>query len=161
MFTLDGIRSFHGWTHESLDILIGHLRTVPSGVLDSEVSGFGQPTIRRQLIHVLSVESAWVCGLKNVTIIRVPADENTTLAAIMESKGRVRAATLDYISGLSASALNTEITNLPDDWVGPPRSPAFILLHVFTHAFHHKGQIAAMLRLLGHPAPDTDLQRAG
>jgi len=24
--------------------------------------------------------------------------------------------------------------------------------------FHHKGQIVAMLRILGYPAPDTDLQ---
>jgi hypothetical protein len=28
-----------------------------------------------------------------------------------------------------------------------------------THAFHHKGQIVAMLRILGCPAPDTDLQQ--
>jgi uncharacterized damage-inducible protein DinB len=34
-----------------------------------------------------------------------------------------------------------------------------ILLHVITHTFHHKGQVVAMLRVLGHPAPDTDLQR--
>lgn len=39
------------------------------------------------------------------------------------------------------------------------RSPAFILLHVITHAFHHKGQVVAMLRILGYPAPDTDLQQ--
>jgi uncharacterized damage-inducible protein DinB len=38
----------------------------------------------------------------------------------------------------------------PESWV--------ILLHVITHAFHHKGQIVAMLRILGYPAPDTDLQ---
>ena len=55
--------------------------------------------------------------------------------------------------------LNADIARLPPEWVGPSRSPAFILHHVFTHAFHHKGQSVAMLRLLGHPAPDTDLQR--
>jgi len=33
------------------------------------------------------------------------------------------------------------------------------VLHVITHAFHHKGQIVAMLRILGYPAPDTDLQQ--
>src|SRR5580704_8560248 len=44
------------------------------------------------------------------------------------------------------------------DWHGDLRSPAFILHHVITHAYHHKGQVVAMCRLLGHPAPDTDLQ---
>jgi uncharacterized damage-inducible protein DinB len=46
------------------------------------------------------------------------------------------------------------------DWGGELRSPAFIVLHVITHAFHHKGQIVAMLRIQGYPAPDTDLQPA-
>jgi uncharacterized damage-inducible protein DinB len=44
--------------------------------------------------------------------------------------------------------------------VGELKSPAFILLHVVTHTFHHKGQVVAMLRTLGYPAPDTDLQRS-
>ena len=48
----------------------------------------------------------------------------------------------------------------PDDWSGPLRTPAFILNHVITHAFHHKGQVVAMFRLLGRPASDTDLQRS-
>jgi uncharacterized damage-inducible protein DinB len=52
------------------------------------------------------------------------------------------------------------LTTRPVDWGGELRSPAFIVLHVITHAFHHKGQIVAMLRILGYPAPDTDLQQA-
>jgi uncharacterized damage-inducible protein DinB len=43
------------------------------------------------------------------------------------------------------------------DWGGELRSPGFILLHVITHAFHHKGQIVTMLRIVGYPAPDIDL----
>jgi uncharacterized damage-inducible protein DinB len=160
MFTLEGIRLFHGRAHGCLDVLIDHLRTLPPEVLNLEVSGFGHPTIRHQFVHLLSVETAWVCGLKNAPILRLSADENATLAALAESKARVSATTLEYIDGLTPLELNAEIAVLPDDWVGPPRSPAFILLHVLTHAFHHKGQMAAMLRMLRYPAPDTDLQRA-
>ena len=37
-------------------------------------------------------------------------------------------------------------------------TPAYYLHHVMTHAFHHKGQIAAMCRLLGRPfTQDMDL----
>ena len=36
-------------------------------------------------------------------------------------------------------------------------SPARMLLHVVTHGFHHKGQAAAICRLLGYPTPETDL----
>jgi len=69
------------------------------------------------------------------------------------------AETLEYLDRLSEHDLNQDLLRVPERWVGPPRSPAFILHHVLTHAFHHKGQVVAMCRLLGHPAPDTDYQR--
>jgi uncharacterized damage-inducible protein DinB len=61
---------------------------------------------------------------------------------------------------LSETQLNTRLTERPTKWFGELKSPAFILLHVITHTFHHKGQVVAMLRMLGYPAPDTDLQRS-
>jgi uncharacterized damage-inducible protein DinB len=70
----------------------------------------------------------------------------------------VRGETRAYLEGLSEEQLNTTLATRPESWGGELRSPAFILLHVITHAFHHKGQVVAMLRILGYPAPDTDLQ---
>jgi len=67
-------------------------------------------------------------------------------------------ATRTYVDGLTEEQLNTTLTKRPVDWEGELRSPAFILRHVITHAFHHKGQVVAILRILGYPAPDTDLQ---
>jgi uncharacterized damage-inducible protein DinB len=81
-----------------------------------------------------------------------------TMAALEAAKGRIRAATFAYLGSLTEEELNTTLAKRPVDWGGELRSPAFILLHVITHAFHHKGQVVAMLRILGYPAPDTDLQ---
>lgn len=39
-------------------------------------------------------------------------------------------------------------------------SQRWLLLHPITHGFHHKGQMVALGRVLGHPVPgsyDTDL----
>jgi uncharacterized damage-inducible protein DinB len=77
----------------------------------------------------------------------------------MFAKDRVRDATRAYLQSLSEAQLNRVLSKRPQAWVGELRSPAFILLHVVTHTFHHKGQVVAMLRTLGYPAPDTDLQR--
>jgi uncharacterized damage-inducible protein DinB len=63
-----------------------------------------------------------------------------------------------FLGGLTEEQLNTTLVERPVDWGGELRTPAFILLHVITHAFHHKGQVVAMLRIIGYPAPDTDLQ---
>jgi uncharacterized damage-inducible protein DinB len=52
---------------------------------------------------------------------------------------------------------NTEL-RFPDGDVAI-RTPALVLHHVTTHAFHHKGQMVAMCRALGHPAHDTDLNQ--
>ena len=38
-------------------------------------------------------------------------------------------------------------------------TPVEVLTHVFTHEFHHKGQIMSICRILGHIPPDTDISR--
>lgn len=38
-------------------------------------------------------------------------------------------------------------------------TPLQVFTHVFTHEFHHKGQIVLMCRLLGHRPPDTDVSK--
>ena len=81
-----------------------------------------------------------------------------TMADLRAAKERLRRATQTYLGGLTEEQLNTPLAERPVDWGGELRSPAFILLHVITHAFHHKGQLVAMLRIHGYPAPDTDLQ---
>ena len=80
------------------------------------------------------------------------------MAALQAAKEPIRRATRSYLDNLTEEQLNATLAECPAGWAGEPRSPAFILLHVITHAFHHKGQILAMLRILGYPAPDTDLQ---
>ncbi|MCL6581468.1 MAG: DinB family protein [Firmicutes bacterium] len=36
-------------------------------------------------------------------------------------------------------------------------TPLWLLTHVVTHEFHHKGQMVALGRLQGYPPPETDL----
>lgn len=35
---------------------------------------------------------------------------------------------------------------------------ALLMLNAITDAYHHQGQVVALCRLNGHPAPETDLQ---
>jgi len=159
MFTRDGVRALHGWTHASLDLVVEHAGSLPAGLLVREVPGFSLPSLRHQFLHILSWEATWVCNLRGVPAGVLAPDDHHDLTALIEAKRRVKGETTAYLDGLTELGLNTELSSLPPEWVGPPRSPAFILLHVVTHAFHHKGQMASIFRLLGHPAPDTDMQR--
>ena len=159
MFTKSGIQELHCATHECLDILFRHVGGIPANLLHESLAGFGHPTIWKQLTHILIVEEGWVHDLRDQAFEVWGEDDCPTMAALLASKARLRDATVSYIESLSETQLNMTLANRPQTWFGELRSPAFILLHVITHTFHHKGQVVAMLRTLGHPAPDTDLQR--
>ncbi|PYU01646.1 MAG: hypothetical protein DMG34_17765 [Acidobacteria bacterium] len=122
-------------------------------------SGLKKPS-RKQLVHILEVEETWVLDLQDQSCTHWREEDCADLRALLANKARVQSATQDYLHGLSDMELNRRLTERPQQWVGELRSPAFIILHIVTHAFHHKGQVVAMLRTLGYPAPDTDLQRA-
>jgi len=153
-----GITELHNAMHERLDLLLRHIATVPDELRHKPTSGFGHPSIWKQLVHILTCEEGWVHDLQNKTFAGWHAEDCPTMADLHIAKERIRGATQTYLGNLTEEQLNTTLTERPVDWGGELRSPAFILLHVITHAFHHKGQVVAMLRIHGHPAPDTDLQ---
>jgi len=159
MFTKAGITELHVAMHERLDLLLRHVATVPDELRHKPISGFGHPSIWKQLVHILTCEEGWVHDLQNRAFAGWGEGDCPTMAALLAAKNRVREATRTYLDDLTEEQLNTTLADRPVDWGGELRSPAFIVLHVITHTFHHKGQIVAMLRILGYTAPDTDLHQ--
>lgn len=159
MFTLDGIRKFHAWTHASLTLLFDHLASLPAADYAKELPGFGYPSIHAQVIHLLGCEVRWVNRLQALpnqtwNPARWPAVGD---ARTLQAEARTR--TLDYLSRLTEEQLNADTELRFADGDVAYRTPALVLHHVLTHAFHHKGQIVSMCRMLGVPAPDTDLNQ--
>jgi uncharacterized damage-inducible protein DinB len=158
MFTRAGIRALHGWTHERLDLLLDHADTLTSEQFVTMLPGFGMGSVRDQLVHILRCEQGWIGRIRYLPVKELEYEEYPTTTPIRETKARIMADTLACLDELSEAQLNADLTRRPKDWGGSLRSPAFILHHILTHAFHHKGQIVAMFRLLGEPIGDTDLQ---
>jgi uncharacterized damage-inducible protein DinB len=159
LFTKDGIRAFHSWTHDRIDQLIEHAAGIPPELFVAPLPGFARATVRDQLLHVLSCESNWVRALQHLPATDWQPEDFCTALLFRDARLHVMAETREYLDRLNDEQLNATLDRVPKEWVGPPRSAAFILHHIFTHAFHHKEQIVAMFRILGYPAPDTDLQR--
>jgi uncharacterized damage-inducible protein DinB len=159
MFTVDGIRKFHSWTHASLSLLFGHLATLSGSDYTKELSGFGYPSVHAQVIHILGCEARWVRRLQ----VRPVGDwDPARWPSIPDARSLQRdvtTQTLAYFSGLTNHELNANTTLHFPDGSSAIRTPALVLHHVLTHAFHHKGQIVAMCRILSQPAPDTDLDQ--
>lgn len=159
MFTLAGIRTFHGWTHASLTLILDHLATMPEGTYEKELTGFGFPTLRAQIVHIFQCESFWVHTLRAVPFNNQDSSNWPSVSDARTLQRDVSADTLAYLSGLTEEQLNRNTELHFADGDTAVRTPALILHHILTHAFHHKGQIASMCRALGHPAPDTDLNQ--
>ncbi len=43
MFTVDGVRKLHSWTHASLSLVVDHLSVLPAGDYVKEVPGLASP----------------------------------------------------------------------------------------------------------------------
>lgn len=159
LFTLDGLRRFHDWTHACLTLLLDHLAKIPAEDYTKEVPGFGSPSIRDQVVHIFNCEGAWVHVLQGLPVRDRPAGDCPTVTEARALQQEVRRQTEVYLADLTERQLNSDTELHFSDGDVAVRTPALVLHHVFTHAFHHKGQIVAMCRLLGHPAPDTDLNQ--
>jgi uncharacterized damage-inducible protein DinB len=159
MFTATGLKAFHAAAHSSLDVLLAHMVTMPADLLLTELPGFARPNIRDQMFHTIACEIFWIHGLQLLPLPMLSADDYLNAESLAEFKRRAMAETIEYLDRQTESELNRVLPRVTERWLGPPRSPAFILHHVLTHAYHHKGQVVAMCRPLGHPAPDTDYQR--
>jgi uncharacterized damage-inducible protein DinB len=159
VFTLDGIRQFHRWTHASFSLLLDHLSAIPATDYAKVLPEFGFPTLREQVIHVLNCEGFWIHTLQGLRYVdRNPAECTAVFDARLLER-EVSHWTHTYLSSMTDQQLNNDTElHFPDGDIAV-RTPALILHHILTHAFHHKGQIVAMCRALGHPAPDTDLNQ--
>ena len=157
MFTLDGIRHFHRWTHQSLGLLFDHLATLSPDDYTKELPGFGYPSVRAQVVHLLGCEIRWLSRILSLPQRDWDPAQWPAVPDARALQSEAQAMTLAYLAQLSEQQLNTPI-HIPFPQVHDlTRTPALILHHMLTHAFHHKGQIVAMCRTLGHPAPDTGL----
>ena len=65
MFSKAGIIELHSTTHQRLDLLVRHVATVPEELHHKPISGFGHPSIWKQLVHILTCEEGWVHDLQN------------------------------------------------------------------------------------------------
>lgn len=158
MFTSNDLLRYHEMAHDGLRRLMEHVLTLPQDKFRQPMEGFAAPSVRAQLCHMLDVEAFWVKAIQGSEEDHdwEHADDLQTAAELEAYRLEVAAATQRWLESESDDALNSEREVNDNGWFNSGR-PAEMLLHLMTHAYHHKGQIVAMCRLLGHPAPMTDM----
>ena len=153
MYTREALLDLHERTHRSLRKLLAHCEALDAESLNRELGGFGYPTVRLQLHHVVGGEEYWIGVLQGKMLADDNDAEFPTVAALEAYRERVARVTSDYLTSASESELSTAREMLT--WQGARRMlvPAHVVLRTATHAYQHQGQVLAMCRLLGHPGP--------
>ena len=122
---------------------------------------FSWKTTQRLFGHIIEVERSWMLEDIEQTTYTWGGDEarerlygtvELTRSTSKEAQSITRRILDAYVPGRLSE------TRSGKDAQGNPATFTVeqILTHVFTHELRHQGQIQAMLRLLGKPAPNAD-----
>lgn len=160
MFTKEGLLAFHGWTQVCYGTLFAHAALLPPEAFVRPLDGFGFPTVREQLLHIAICEDFWVTIAKGSEFSQWDFSSLQDPSSILAAYQPVATRTREWISGLAEAELLRPRRVTFSKGNSALVAPAPMLHHVLTHGFHHKGQVVAMCRLLGYPAPETDLDAA-
>ena len=146
---------YHGWAYErlyaSLAAIEDHDYRRNTGLF------FG--SIHATLNHLLLADRIWYGRLTQVPYpfasLRDPVDDDReSLGTHLRARGDVWVDHLDRIDDATLGG----ITHYRKTDGSPGALPcASILLHVFNHGTHHRGQISTVLTQLGVAAPEMDL----
>ncbi len=115
-------------------------------------------SVRNTLEHVLSAERGWLerCG-GPPRGDRLRPEDFPTLESILAVWARVEVGMRTFLDALREEELAEDVAFAFGS--GPTQSAARgdLLQHAMLHAVHHRGQIALLLRELGHTPGNVDL----
>lgn len=157
MYTPAALLDIHARAHESLRRLIVFCGELTDDELRRPLSGFGFPTIHRQLEHTIGAEVYW-----QTVVIRGYTEEATLpplrdVAAIEAFRQQTAATTRSYLERADEGELNSARVMISDPGETRLLRPADVIMRVVTHMFNHQGQVLAMCRGMGKPNDEIDL----
>lgn len=156
MYTSAALLDLHERAHRNLRALLDHCRKLDADELNRELHGFGYPTVRLQLHHMIGAQEYWIGVLNGI----VEADDNDadfpTIDTLAAWRERVFAATESWLLAVDPALLNTARPH--QTWGGRERTfaPAHVVLRTQAHLYQHQGQVTAMCRLMGKPVGGLD-----
>ncbi len=151
MFTAKGLLEFHSRGHQTLKEIIKHCRQFSVEEINHEFKGFGYPSLRLQLHHLISAEKYWISVLNG----RIEVDDNiseySTIKSLEEYRQEVFLVTEQYLCNASTEELINARSMMT--WGDNLRElvPAQVFMRTLTHIYHHVGQVVAICRVLEKP----------
>jgi len=161
----DDLRVLYAWVRRTRETVFDWTASLPAEVYTAERPEFAIGSLRTVHAHAGECYLWWTghfgLGLDWAGLDRDPS--SLPDVAAMRAYFRQVDAVVERAMATFAD-LDAEFT-VHHPAAGPmPVTRRWLLMHPLTHEFHHKGQMLAMGRMLGHPFPagrDTDLVYPG
>lgn len=121
-------------------------------------SGF--PSVRATLAHIVAAEWLWLRRWlgESPTSMPVWADK-ATLTEIRVELATIEAERASFLARLTDADLEGVVSYGGQDGQTFSHPLGQLMRHVVNHSTYHRGQLATMLRQLGHAPPSTDFTR--
>jgi uncharacterized damage-inducible protein DinB len=109
-------------------------------------------SLQGTLIHILWGERGWLSFFETGSFVPRPqADDYPDFSALRRAWAAHDEAYLSYLCGLTQPELNA-----PRTLDAIPYTLGELIHHALNHSTYHRGQVALLLRQLGHTPPFTD-----
>ena len=150
---LERLYAHNYWANQKLLGVIAQL--TPEQYTQSVAGSYS--SIRNTLVHVMSAEWGWLdrCG-GPPRGEKLKAEDYPTLESLVTKWSTIEGYMRTFLAGLTDEDLSRVIEF---SLGGPTHRVALghLLQHGAVHAVHHRGQVALLLRMLGHTPGNFDL----
>ena len=142
------------WANKKLlDVIAG---LTPEQFTQTVAGSYG--SVRSTMVHILSAEAGWLdrCG-GPARGPRLDPDDFPTVESLTQAWTTVEAQVREFLATLKDDDLmrNAEYSTPRTEKISMPLGE--LMQHAANHGVHHRGQVALLLRLLGHAPGDVDL----
>ena len=156
--TVDGLRRLYDYGYWANRRLFQAMEQMTAEQFTQPVAG-SYGSIRNTMVHVLSAERGWLerCG-GPARGPQLKGEDYPTLASLVSAWAAAEVQLRAFLDGLRDEDLGRLV-----EFTIPAFGPACImpvgelLQHAATHAVHHRGQVALLMRLLGYAPGNVDL----
>lgn len=151
---LEGLFEYGYWANRRLFEVVARL--TPEEFTQPVAGSYG--SIRNTLVHTLSAEAGWLdrCGGPKRGPKLDPATF-PTLDSVAQAWRRVEAEMRDFLANLQDDDLDRRVEYSFNPAVINSGTVGELMHHAANHAVHHRGQVALLLRMLGHVPGDFDI----
>jgi uncharacterized damage-inducible protein DinB len=142
------------WAHDRFAEVVATI--TPELFIRDNWSSF--PSIRDTMVHVFSADGRWLDRFNGrAPRARLDPADYPYLEDLRVKWRELEEAQVKFVTGLGGNAIDGSMTLPAEDGELARTVPTWQpLYHVAHHAGYHRGQLATMLRQLGHRPPSTD-----